>query len=257
MSRSTTLELPQLDDSSMKILFLVLTASLICNLSYGQPQLILGAEDSWPPYSDKSGQGISTNIVKAAFAKVGITPKIQVRNYARVLQDVKTGRLDGGYNVTRQSNTEKEFIFGSEPILQAKAYWYFPSANKIPFKSVNHLPNGFRVGCIIDYEYGDTYEKERHRFKEVRVPHQSQLIRMLQQGRIDGALMFEAEAIYTLKEMGLNETIVQKGMFNHTSDIYLAFSRHNSRSAEHAKMFDQGIKKLKETGEYKQLLNPM
>lgn len=242
----------------MKRLLLILLFSLpFASLSYGQTQLVLGAEDSWPPYSDKNGQGISTNIINAAFLKVGIKPKIQVRNYARVLQDVKAGILDGGYNVTRQHNTEQDFIFGREPILQAKAYWYFPVTNKVSFKSVDKVPDKFRVGCIIDYEYGDVYEQERHRFREVKVPRQAQLIRMLQQGRIDAALMFEEEAHQTLMEMGLADTAIQKGMYNHTSDIYLAFSRKNAHSVEHAKLFDQGIKKLKETGEYGQLLNPL
>ena len=113
-----------------------------------------------------------------------------------------------------------------------------------------------KVGVIIDYEYGDIFEEERHRFTEVRVPSQAQLIKMLQQGRIDAALMFEEEANQTLKEMGLSNTAIQKGMFNHTSDIYLAFSRKKPYSQELARKFDQGIKTLKETGEYEQLLNP-
>ncbi|GGY69761.1 amino acid ABC transporter substrate-binding protein [Cellvibrio zantedeschiae] len=240
----------------MKLCLLLTMFTLaLPSLSFGQTQLVLGAEDSWPPYSDKNGEGISTNIIKAAFAKVGITTKIQVRNYARVLQDVKAGLLDAGYNVTRQQNTEQEFIFGKEPILQAKAYWYFASKTKTKFKTPSALPDGFRVGCIIDYEYGDTYEHERQRFKEVKVPRQVQLIRMLQQGRIDAALMFEEEANQTLKDMGLQQDAIQKGMFNHTSDIYLAFSRKNPQSEENAKKLDQGIKILKETGEYQQLLN--
>lgn len=218
--------------------------------------LILGAEDSWPPYSDKSGQGISTNIVKAAFAKAGLETQVVVRPYARVLQDVKAGALDAGYNVTRQQNTELEFIFGKEPILQASAYWYFRTNTTPPATTTKNLPDGYRVGAIIDYEYGDIYEAERRRFKEVRVPRQAQLIKMLKQGRIDAALMFEEEANQTLKEMGLSNTAIQKGMFNHTSDIYLAFSRKRPHSQELAQKFDQGIKKLKETGEYKRLLNP-
>lgn len=236
--------------------FLLLIGFLFASFSYAEPNLSLGAEDSWPPYSDKNGQGISTNIINAAFAKVNIKPQIHVRNYARVLQDVKAGLLDAGYNVTRQQNTEHEFIFGVEPILQAKAYWYFPAGSKANFTSLERLPDGFRVGCIIDYEYGDTYEQERHRFKETRVPRQTQLVRMLQQGRIDAALMFEEEATQTLKEMGLDSQSIQKGMFNHTSDIYLAFSRKNPHSAERAKKFDAGIRKLKESGEYYQLLHP-
>jgi polar amino acid transport system substrate-binding protein len=240
------------------LLSLLLFASLaFANPGYSQniqTQLVLGAEDSWPPYSDKNGQGISTNIINAAFAKVGVTTKIQVRNYARVLQDVKAGLLDAGYNVTRQKKTERDFIFGSEPILQAKAYWYFPANNKITFKSLDQLPDGYRVGCILDYEYGDIYEQERHRFKEIKVPHQAQLIKMLQQGRIDAALMFEEEANQAVRELGLPQEIITKGMLNHTSDIYLAFSRKNPQSPANAKMFDIGLKRLKDSGEYTMLL---
>jgi len=232
----------------------LITLSACLNASH--PALILGAEDSWPPYSDKLGQGISTNIVKAAFAKSGLETQVVVRPYARVLQDVKAGALDAGYNVTRQQNTEQDFIFGKEPILQASAYWYFRTDTPPPATTITKLPDGYKVGGIIGYEYGDTYETERHRFKEVRVPRQAQLIKMLQQGRVDAALMFEEEANQTLKEMGLSNNAIQKGMFNHTSDIYLAFSRKKPHSQELAQKFDQGIKKLKETGEYKQLLNP-
>jgi polar amino acid transport system substrate-binding protein len=217
--------------------------------------LILGAEDSWPPYSDKRGQGISTNIVKAALAKVGLESQIVVRPYSRVLQDVKAGALDAGYNITRQKNTEQEFVFGNEPILRASTYWYFRWDTTPPATTTQSLPDGYKVGVIIDYEYGDIFEEERHRFKEVRVPRQVQLIKMLKQGRIDAILMFEEEANQTLKEMGLSKTAIQKAMLNHTGDVYLAFSRKKPHSQELAQKFDQGIKKLKETGEYQQLLN--
>jgi polar amino acid transport system substrate-binding protein len=242
----------------MKNAYLFITLSwFIASFSCAQEPLKLGAEDSWAPYSDKHGQGISTNIINAAFSKVGVPIDIQVRAYARVLHDVKAGALDGGYNVTRQQNTEQDFVFGAEPILKADAYWYFPNTTTHPFLSLGEIPDGYRVGGIIDYEYGDIYEHERHRFKEVRVPRQVQLIKMLQQGRIDAAVMFEEEAKQALVDMNLPPDALKRGMLNHTSDIYLAFSRKNPHSQEHAKKFDAGIRKLKETGEYELLLkNP-
>lgn len=228
----------------------------IANVGSAQEPIKLGAEDSWAPYSDKDGKGISTNIINAAFKKVGVTTDIQVRGYARVLHDVKAGSLDAGYNVTRQQNTEQDFIFGSEPIFKANAYWYFPKNSKTTFSSLSDLPDGYRVGGIIDYEYGDAYEQVRQRFKEVRVPRQAQLIKMLQQGRIDAAIMFEEEAKQALKEINMAPDTLKQGMLNHTSDIYLAFSRKNPLSHENAKKFDAGIRELKETGEYDELLKP-
>lgn len=215
--------------------------------------VLLGAEDSWPPYCDKQGAGISTNIINAAFAKEGIQTEIRVRPYARVLQEVKSGALDAGYNVTRQENTEKDFIFGHEPILQAKAFWYVTNASTFKFNTINQVPNLFRVGGIIDYEYGDTYEQHRQRFRETRVPRQSQLIKMLHTGRIDAAIMFEEEANQALRDMKLPADSIRKMMYNHTSDIYVAFSRKKDNSIKNAAALDRGIKLLKASGEYDKL----
>jgi polar amino acid transport system substrate-binding protein len=238
------------------ILYIAWSVAFSACANASTTSLILGAEDSWTPYSNKQGQGISTNIVKAACAKAGLKTQVVVRPYVRVLQDVKAGVLDAGYNVTRQQNTEQDFIFGKEPILQASAYWYFRANTVQSVATLKEVPEGYRVGSIIGYEYGDAFEAERHRFKEVRVSRQAQLIKMLHQGRIEAAVMFEEEANQILKEMGLDETTIQKGMFNHTSDIYLAFSRQKPHSQELAQKFDAGIKKLKATGEYQRLLNP-
>ena len=236
-------------------LFLLATL-LLANLAWADPATqiwVLGAEDSWPPYSDKQGEGISTNIINAALAKQGVKTEIHVRPYARVLQEVKSGILDGGYNVTRQEKTEKDFIFGQEPILKAKAYWYVPANSTLKFETINQVPDSLRVGGIIDYEYGDVYEHQRNRFKEVRVPRQSQLIKMLKTGRIDAAIMFEEEANQALREMNLPHDAVRKIMFNHTSDIYVAFSRKKDTSRKYAEILDKGLRLLKASGEYDQL----
>ncbi|RYY75604.1 MAG: transporter substrate-binding domain-containing protein [Gammaproteobacteria bacterium] len=233
--------------------FLVLFMTNLAWAEAATEALVLGAEDSWSPYSDKHGLGISTNIINAAFAKEGIKTEIHVRPYARVLQEVKSGTLDGGYNVTRQENTESDFIFGHEPILQAKAYWYVYSHSALNFQSIKQVPDLLRVGGIIDYEYGDIYEQQRGRFKEVRVPRQSQLIKMLKTGRIDAAIMFEEEANQTLREMDLPKDALRKILFNHTSDIYVAFSRKKEASHKNAATLDKGLRALKASGEYEKL----
>jgi len=161
--------------------------------------------------------------------------------------------LDGGYNVTRQENTEKDFIFGQEPLLRAKAYWYVPANSTLEFKSIDKVPDLLRIGGIIDYEYGDAYERQRNRFKEIRVPRQSQLIKMLKTGRIDAAIMFEEEANQALREMNLPGDAVRKIMFNHTSDIYVAFSRKKETSQKNAEILDKGLRLLRASGEYDQL----
>ena len=213
----------------------------------------LGAEDSWPPYSDEQGRGISTNIIKAAFAKSGLTPTFQILPYARVLHDLESGKIDGGYNVTLQSSTKKKYLFGNVPLLRVEAYWFFRPNTFTTIKRIEDAPAKLRVGVIRDYEYGDIYENHRHRFIEVKVTQQSQIIRMLKQGRIDAAVMFDKEAEYALRDMNWKSDIFEKRFLNHRGDVYVAFSHKSPRAHWLAEQLDKGLTELKQTGEYDQL----
>jgi len=247
----------------MRLTYLVLMLC-ICQLNYAEepsqplsssnpPHITLGAENSWPPYSDENGQGISTRLIEAAFAKVGITPSFKVLPYSRVLHDLTSGKIEGGYNVARQTSTADKYVFGKEPLLLAKTYWYFMPNQYPHVKTIEDVPNQFKIGTILDYEYGDTYEAQRSRFKEFQLSKQAQIIRMLQQGRLDAGLMSEHEAEFALKELELPLNTLEKRFINHIDEIYLVFSPKYERSAWLAEQFDKGLVALKQSGEYERL----
>lgn len=219
--------------------------------------IVLAVEDSWPPYSDSTGQGIATNIVKQAYAAVGIKVILKVLPYARVLKEVEKGFFVGGYNVTRQSTTEKNFLFGQQFLLSAPASFYFSPSNSkaINYKNIKDIPDDSSVGVIIDYEYGDLFDEHKERFKKVYVSNQSQIISMLTLGRIDTAIMFDEVANETLKSMGLNNKSIIKGPLNHTSDIYVAFSRTHKDAVFFKNKLDEGLLLIKSNGQYDEILS--
>lgn len=221
----------------------------------GLPEVVLGVEDSWPPYADKNGEGISVELVRAALQSVGQPVVFEVRPYARVLREVESGKLDGGFNVTRQSSTEARFVFGHSPLLVAKGSYYFAPQRVLAFSAPDQIPDGTRVGTIIGYEYGNQYELNRARFSESRVGNQRQIIKMLMAGRLDVAVMFDRVAAYTLAEMDLPSNVLRKGATNHSSDIYVVFSRVNPLAKEYARMLDLGLQRIKESGKYALIVN--
>jgi polar amino acid transport system substrate-binding protein len=211
----------------------------------------LAAEDSWPPYSDGQGKGLSHDLVKAAFKAVKHDVKVSVMPYARVEYLVQSGQFNGGFNVTRQESTESLFLFGKQSLLKAPASFFFNASDKTVYKSYDDIPDGTRIGLILGYEYGDIYQKNRERFKEVRVSKQHQIIRMLISGRIDAAIMFDEVAAYTLREkLSLKSDAIVKGFKNHVSDIYLAFSLKHPMSGVYSERLDAGLKRLRASGEY-------
>ncbi|MGH1373487.1 MAG: substrate-binding periplasmic protein [Cellvibrionaceae bacterium] len=219
------------------------------------PPLVLGVEDSWPPYSDKRGNGISKEIIVAALGAVGQPVSFVVLPYARVLRDVESGFIDGGFNVTRQASTSERFIFGEVAILKARGSFFYPPDSPLEISNHADIKDSARIGLILGYEYGNAYEQHRHRFREFKVGQQSQIVRMLMARRLDLAIMFDEVAKQTLMDMGLASDSITQGAENHLSEIYVVFSRRNPLSGQYAEKLDQGLNIIKASGQYADIIH--
>lgn len=217
--------------------------------------LKLAAEDAWPPFSDAQGNGYSRDLALAAFALSGVSLEIQSVPYARALNMTLAGQVDGCWNVTRQPNTEEQYLFGDEPLFTASASYYFKTGKEKNWQSPADIPDGTVLAVINGYEYGAEFEKHRHRLKLIEVSKQQQMIAMLISERVAGAIFFDRVFDYTMAGSHYDRSLIRRGQQNHTSDIYIAFSRLNPASAEYAKQLDEGLKTLKSNGEYQRIMN--
>lgn len=213
----------------------------------------IAAEDNWPPFSDHQGRGLSEQLVKAAFATQGYQISTLVVPYARALYSTRQGDTDACWNVTRQHNTEQEFILHKIPLFTADSSFYYYQQPQ-PYRSVSEIPDNAVVGVILGYEYGDLYEQHKHRFHLVQVSTHTQLIGLLDSGKLDLALFFDDVLRYYLQQEGIKAQNIQRGQLNYRSEIYLAFSKDNPQSSKRAEALDAGITELKESGAYQQLL---
>ena len=237
-----------IDKSYISVAFLRTLFSIII-LFIGQncaalESIKLAVENSWPPYSDKNGNGISKDIIQAAYNSVNVNVEFISVPYERALKMAEIGQVDGAFNVTKQKSTLEKFNFGEIPILQATASFYYHNDSTMNFTSANEIPEGSAIGVIIGYEYGDNYDKNKSRLKEVRVTNQTQIIELLRRKRIDLAIMFDEVAKNKLGKMGLQLNDIKKGEVNHRSDIYVAFSKSKNtiNAMEH---LDKGLSNIK------------
>ncbi len=218
---------------------------LPCCVAAGEA-FVFAAEDSWPPFAKADGTGLSRSIIEQALAYSGSTATFITVPYARALKMAENGQVDGAYNVTRQQNTLKRFVFGSEPLFQARASFYYPKDSTFNYASVDKFPGGLNIALITGYEYGDTFEAHRKRFKEVRLANQRQIINMLLENKVHMAIMFDEVAAYTLAAMQLPEDAIRKGELNHVSDIYVAFSPEANNLQSKLAVFDEGLRQVKQ-----------
>ncbi len=227
----------------IRILFVIILVSASLNC-VAQNTIVLAVEDSWPPYANEDGSGISKEIIQSAYNSVNVKVEFIVVPYVRALLMAENGAVDGAFNVTKQKSTIDILNFGEAPILQASASFYYHKDSTMNFNSVNDIPKEVTVGVIIGYEYGDNYQKNKDKFVEVKVSKQEQLIKLLMNKRIDMAIMFDDVAKAKLSKMGLTQHDIKKGEINHISDIYVAFSKKkNTRVA--MELLDQGLVNIK------------
>jgi polar amino acid transport system substrate-binding protein len=227
---------------------IILIVFITSQNTFANETITLAAENSWPPYSDKSGNGISKDIIQAAYNAINVNVEFITVPYARALKMTENGQVDGVFNVTKQKSTIEIFNFGKVPILQAVSSFYYHNDSELNFSSINEIPKEIAIGVIIGYEYGDHYEIYKSQLKEVKVANQLQLIGLLLNKRIDMAIMFDDVVKIKLQEMGLEFNSIKKGKINHISDIYVAFSKAKDTSNA-MNLLDEGLKVIKNTAD--------
>lgn len=235
--------------------FFNIQALFICLISFNAHanNVTLAVEDSWPPYATEEGLGYSHQIVEEAFKSQGYNVDLQVVPYARALHLTKNGEVDGAFNVTRQTSTEAIYHFGQEPLLVATASFYTLSEDNIEANDLNSIPDSYNIGIINGYEYGDIFEENHKRFNVIAIRTQKQILEMMKRKRIDGFIMFDEIAKYTMEKHGFNSQDFKPIFVNHTSDIYVAFNKELPNKAELSSTLDKGIRTLKESGRYEQI----
>jgi polar amino acid transport system substrate-binding protein len=240
--------------------FLVMLLSPFQSLAAEQQTITsvsVAAEDNWPPFADQFGKGISHTLLNAAYGQVGIKVEYLVVPYARALRMAEKGTVDGVFNVAKEISTQNKFIFGQQALFTTSASFYQSNQKPTSATHKSQLAPHTVVGIIEGYEYGDEFSKlvSDNQLTIFTATSQKQLINLLLVNRIDLAVIFDLVAKVHLSQMGAEQDI-SPAFTNHSSDIYVAFSKQSPNAHYLAQKLDEGLLKLKSQGQYATLLLP-
>ena len=234
---------------------LALLSGLFCNLALAQEPLRLGAEDDWYPYTayrDGKVQGMSVDIVKAAFAASDTEITLVPYPYSRCMQMTREGQLAACFNTAPNTLIESQFLHPEEPLFDAEIMLWA----KRPTAHILDLPQqlaGRRVAMTSGYEYGPLLDDDQ---KVVKVSVRRDLsgFLMLLRGRVEFVAAYRdtAEALF-------REHPDLQGQFEpvatvHRPKLYLSLSRQHPDAARLLEHFDQGMRQIRRDGRYQQIL---
>jgi polar amino acid transport system substrate-binding protein len=216
---------------------------------------VVVAASNWPPYTGSSltGGGFLTEIVIAAFSKVGYKPEIHFVPWKRGVEMTKTGVYDTLLGASYTKERTAYFLY-PKFVWENSVYFYGRSGSVRRFVSLEDLcPRS--IGTFRGSFYTDRL-RNVHCLNVQEVESIAQNIKKLVSGRIDLFIDSKDAVDYVLKnELPEYENKIEPMQPTFERDkVYLVISRKHPRAQQILEDFDRGISLIKADGTYRRIL---
>lgn len=219
------------------------------------PTVVVGAEDDWAPYSSAQGrhaQGFAVDVVREAYALVGIAVQFKALPYSRCMAETRAGRLLACFDAVPNSLIAAHYLWPKLPLFSTNMNIYARAGSPQRNLRARDL-EGRTVGVQRDYEYGDEFDLNTRILRKV-VDKNEQGFRMLLAGRVDymAAEGRIANALFRSKPEQFGGKFTLVGTVA-KPDLFIAFSKSAPGSAAMLERFNQGYAQLRASPRYKEL----
>ncbi|MCF2859752.1 transporter substrate-binding domain-containing protein [Pseudoalteromonas sp. SMS1] len=238
-------------------LILLLFIILIVRPAFAQTLTI--AIGDYPPYSGEKlkGQGLIPQVIRAAFAQHNIRVDFQFMPWARSFMEAKKGQYDASAYWYCTESRQAHFSC-SMPLYEESAVFFFNKSNPVPsWNTLAELEN-YRIGATRGYSYTDEFWRLANSgdLNVNIMTRDEQNFSMLLKGRIDLFPIGLLPGQYLLEKNYHNE----KNALNYlpkpllTGTLHLLFLKNQPTSMRLLSIFDDGLAKIKRSGEYHAIL---
>lgn len=241
-------------------IIILVTITLLC------PHAAMAGEEvyfalfarGWPPYeiADESGtSGIAVDIFRAVMPE-DVTPVIEPGNKPR-------SRLSLGQNTHMYTRLEakewmpgKRWLIWSDPVIRLDDVLISPAAAPIDYDGPSSL-EGKTVGCIRNYHYPTIQSLfTRHKATRYDVNSDIILLRMVEAGRVDAAVLDRRTAYWLIRNSDSVELCDLHIAENPVDSVDLAFAfRPGIGWEEMLPDINQRIKAIRQDGTLERILN--
>lgn len=217
--------------------------------------------DSWAPYNEEPNSaqpGYMIELAKLIFEAKGHEIDYQLMPWTRSLAAVEKGTYDAV--VGTDPDESPNFVFPTESLGVNKNGFFVKKGSSWTYGGIDSIKQ-IRLGIIDGYGYYselDSYIEEDKKgaklFSATGDDALPKLIKMLKAGRLDVVIENINVMTHELNAEKLSGEIVQAGDPNQAAPLYMAFSPAKESSKEYAKVLDDGIVELRNSGKLQEIL---
>jgi polar amino acid transport system substrate-binding protein len=198
-----------------------------------RPDVLVFADSPYPPYvvgemgAAPSG-GVTLDVLREIGRRMGIDIQVRLMPWKRVLENVRTGRVDG---VTTLMVTEdrKQFLVYTDMFTQSRELFFYNREQTPDFDWTDYADlNGLSIGLVSGYTYGQEFlEAARRLNMDIEYsPTDQTAYAKLARGRIDLVLDDERSGKLQIKNHpALSGVILAHQKPVTVYDYHMAFSR--------------------------------
>ncbi len=213
----------------------------------------------WPPFLSERAphHGFASHIVTEAFALVGVEVEYSFFPWKRSFKLAKEGTWDGSV-VWRDSDERREHFLYSDAVVPSKFVFFHLKGSDFDWNSYEDL-RGTRIGGTAEYAYGDEFDAAEKAgiIKTNRAPSDEIGLKKLLKGRTEA---FPGEVMVTYAQ--IRDTFSQEdaALFTHhpkainEDPMYLLLGKKVAGNEAMRDLFNEGLKRLKESGRYDQII---
>ncbi|QZA78891.1 transporter substrate-binding domain-containing protein [Deefgea tanakiae] len=227
---------------------------LLCVMPYVLAETItINAEDDWAPFSSitankKSAEGLSVDLVRAAFATQGVEVRFMPVPFARCLFEVEHGQAVACFNASITEENKEKFLWPSLPLLSEGLSILALSETALQNLGPKDL-EGYVVGTTNGYTYPTSLMRNKKISKDVSRTDAVQLKKLMSR-RIQYAIINTTPA-----QLMINADPVMRGKIKivgsvELSLLYLNFSKKHPDAPRLLAAFERGLKTIQSNGTY-------
>lgn len=220
-----------------------------------EKRIVLGADLYIPYQYEENGElkGMSVDIVKEAFKRMGYSVEIKVLPWSRVLKSTKDGAVDAMFSSFYIEERSEYMTYAMEPLAGSMQSLFVRAGSSIRYDGTVESLKGYRLGTIIGYVYGDAFKqgKEDGTLDVSEAEDCPANILKLMAGRTDVFIDNRDTTRYYLKKEKLEDEIVElTPAFAEQEMLYLAFSKKRLMDPALVDAFNRTLKEMKQDGSW-------
>ncbi|MDE2594244.1 MAG: transporter substrate-binding domain-containing protein [Burkholderiales bacterium] len=233
---------------------LLLALPLCCGAA---DDIVVASPDFWCPFSCEAGskqEGFTIDILKAIFQPLGRTVHYRNMNYPRALEEVRRGHANATPSTFREE--APDFVFPRLPISRNQYCVYTHVGQTWTYDGPASLRNK-KIGIIQGYSYGPRLDAfirqhpnqfESHTGDDLTLRIATKVVKQ----RMDG-LIEDTNLVHYFMSVHPDFALREAGCEADTH-AYFALSPALPISATLANEFDQGMRRLHDTGQLEHIM---